>query len=178
MPDPFLDLADESRQRTAMRTRIGHRASRLVATELATFTGTLRDLAERKVRVAVQTSSSRIHRGVLVSVGIDHVVVRRIDGPLALVVFDTVRSVRPHPGSVVPATGHRQHSDNRTLLEALDRLLEADREVVVLLRDIDEPLRGVMTGLGEDVLTLRTPDEGPTSVYVPVAAVRELIIAP
>ena len=177
MPDPFVELADDARQLTELRSRAAYRGRRHAATEVATFTGTLRDLAERAIPVAVQTSSTRVHRGPLLTVGIDHVAVRRVDGSIALVAFDTVRSVRPEPG--VPARaamGDRERSDDRTLLEALDRFLEADREVVVLLRDIDDPLRGEVLGFGEDVLTLRLAGGDRASVYVPTLAVRELIL--
>ena len=177
MSDPFVDLGDDARQRTEARSRAAYRRRRRTVTELATFVGTLRDLAERAVPVAVQTSSSRIHRGALVAVGIDHLAVRRVDGSSALVAFDTVRSVRPEPGRLLPAAmGDRDRAEDRTLLEALDRLIAADHEVVVLLRDVDDPLRGEVLGLGEDVLTLRLTGAERTAVYVPVRAIRELIL--
>ena len=177
VPDPYLDLGDDARHRSEVRSRADYRRRMATATELATFVGTLRDLAERTVPMAIRTSSSRIHRGALVGVGIDHLAVRRVDGSIALVAFDTVRAVRPDPGARLPAAmGDRPGAQDRTLLEALDRLIADDHEVVVLLRDVDDPLRGEVLGLGEDVLTLRLSREGRGAVYIPLGAIRELVV--
>lgn len=177
-PDPYLALADEAALRAAVASRLEERDRRDRAAELATWIGTLRDLAERGVRVSIACTSGRTHRGVLVAVALDHVGVELDSGSVVLLALDTLRAVRPEPGQPAPAAmGDRdERPADRTLAEVLTDLAERDGEVAIVLRDVTEPLQGEVLGLGEDVLTLRTSGSGRDTVYVPLAAVSELLV--
>ena len=175
--DPYLDLADDASLRAAVSARIDERSRHERATELATWTGTLRDLAERAVPVVVRTGHGRTHRGVLVAIGIDHLAIRLMSTALVLVAIDTVRLVRPDPGANGrAATGDRDRSQDRTLAEELALLAEQVHIVVVGLRGIEDPVRGVVLGLGEDVLTLRGDGADGGTSYLPLGAIAELLI--
>jgi hypothetical protein len=175
--DPYLDLADDAAHEAAVRSRAEQRDREQRAAEVATWIGTLRDLAERQVMVSLRARSGRAHRGALIGVGLDHVVMRVRAGCLAIVALGATRTVRPEPGQPAPpAMGDRDSAQARTMVESLARLVEERRTVVVVLREIDEPLRGEVIGLGEDVVTLRLqgPDRG--TVYFPIAAMDEIVL--
>lgn len=176
-PDPYVELTDRGVLRDAIVARGRERGRRERAAELATWEGTLRDLAERGGRLVVRTAGDRVHRGVLLAVGIDHLAVRSANGGTVLIAADIVRSVRPEPGSVAPiATGDRERSQDRTLLEALALVIEERPEVVFALREIADPIAGRVVGLGEDVITLRVDGSEGATIYLPVAALREIVV--
>jgi len=177
-PDPYVDLADTAAHEAAVRARVEERARRDAAADVATWIGTLRDLAERAVSVSVLTSSGRSHRGSLAAVGIDHVALQLISGAIVLIALDTVRTVRPEPGQPAPvAMGDRERSQDRTLSEALQYIVDEQREIVLLLREVVDPMPGAVIGLGDDVLTLRVRGGDRGTLYVPLSAICELLIA-
>lgn len=174
--DPYVELADDAAVHEAIAARTERRDRLQRATEIATWTGTLRDLAERAVPVVVRTSGDRLHRGTLAAVGIDHLAVRLVNDTVVLVALDTVRSVRPEPGRLAPiATGDRARSQDRTLVDALGRLVDDRRDIVIALRDVADLQVGQIVGLGEDVVTMRF-EHG--TAYLPLAAIREVIVGP
>lgn len=176
-PDPFVELGDDERIRAAIEARQEGRQRRERAADVATWTGTLRDLAEQGVGVVVRLAADRIHRGVLVAVGRDHVALRLASGATVLIMGDTIRSVRTEPGRPAPvAMGDRGTSQDRTLVEALERIAEQSTEVVLVLRDTEDPINVRMVGLGEDVLTVRTTGGDAGAIYVPTTALREVVI--
>lgn len=178
-PDPYVELSDDAALREAIASRDERRGRRDRAAELATWTGTLRDLAERAVPVVVRTGGDRVHRGSLAAVGLDHLAIRLVNGTVVLVATDTVRSVRPEPGHPAPvATGDRERSQDRTLIEALGRLVEERREVVISLRDVADLLPGEVVGMGEDVITVRLEGGEQGTVYLPATAIREVVFGP
>jgi hypothetical protein len=175
--DPYLDLADDAAHAAAVRARSEQRRREERAAEVATWVGTLRDLAERRAAVVVRGRAGRVHRGALVAVGLDHVALRLAAGSLVLLALDAVRAVRPEPGQPAPpAMGDRDAAQDRTLPEVLHRLVEERRTVVVVLRDVPDPLRGEVVGFGEDVVTLTLRDASPATVYLPLAAVDEVVL--
>ncbi len=175
--DPYVDLADDAALREAVSARQDERRRREVAAELATWTGTLRDLAEREVPVVVRVAGAATHRGVLAAVGVDHLAVRLHARTIALVALEVVRSVRPEPGQVAPvATGDRERSQDRTLIEALALAAERRQRISVAFRDVDELVVGLLIGLGEDVLTLRPEGSDRGTIYAPMHAVREVLL--
>jgi hypothetical protein len=175
--DPYVDLADDAAHEAAVRARVEQRERRERATEVATWIGTLRDLAERRVMVSLRARSGRVHRGALVGVGRDHVALRLPAGSVALISLDATRTVRPEPGEPAPpAMGDRDSAQDRTLIETFGRLVEDRRPVVVVVRDLDEPLHGDVIGFGEDVVTLRLSGADRGTVYLPLAAVDELVL--
>lgn len=176
-PDPYVELTDQASLREAIASREEERSRRDRAVDVATWEGTLRDLAERRARLVVHTAGDRTHRGSLIAVGIDHVAIRLANGTTVLVASDTVRSVRPEPGSVANvATGDRERSQDRTLVEALGRIAEERPTVVVALRDLTDALTGTIIGLGEDIISLRVEGFDASVVYVPAPALREVIV--
>ena len=176
-PDPFVELGDDERIRAAIEARQEGRQRRDRAAEVATWIGTLRDLAERELGVVVRLAADRVHRGSLAAVGQDHIALRLASGATVLIMIDTIRSVRPEPGRVAPvAMGDRGSSQDRTLVEALERLAEQSTEVVLALRDTEDPINVRLVGLGEDVLTVRTTGGDASTIYVPVTALREVVV--
>jgi hypothetical protein len=176
-PDPFVELGDDERIRAAIEARQERRDRRDRAAEVATWTGTLRDLAEREVGIVVRLAADRIHRGHLAAVGQDHIALRLASGSMVLIMTDTIRSVRPEPGRSAPvAMGDRGNSQDRTLVEALERITEQSTQVVLVLRDTEDPINVRVVGLGEDVLTVRTTGGEAGTIYVPVTALREVVV--
>jgi hypothetical protein len=176
-PDPYVGLTDHATLRGAVAERGRERDRRDRAAEVATWDGTLRDLAERGAHLVVRTAGDRMHRGILLAVGIDHVAVRLANGATVMIAADTVRSVRPEPGSVAPvAMGDRERSQDRTLVEALAVVIEDRPDVVLGLRDTVDPVAGTVVGLGDDVVTVRLSGADRATVYLPLAAVREVVV--
>ncbi|TVP65051.1 MAG: hypothetical protein EA340_13060 [Nitriliruptor sp.] len=177
--DAFLELGDAARVDEEIAAR-GERRSRLSrAREVATWDGTLEDLAEHRQRVIVRLAGGRSYLGALVALGRDHVAVRASGGQVVLVRASAIRSLRPEPGSpAAVAAGDRERSEGRTLVDVIGRLAEERARVVLGLEDVDELLAGVLLGLGEDVITLRVEPGEAGVVYVPTAAVRELLLDP
>jgi hypothetical protein len=177
--DPFVDLADEAAHEAAVRARAEQRDREERAAELATWIGTLRDLAERRLAVSVRARSGRVHRGALVGLGVDHLVLRLQAGSVALIALAATRTVRPEPGlPAPPAMGDRDTAQDRTLAEALARSVEERRAVVLVLREVEDPLQGEVVGLGEDVVTLRIGGVDRGTVYLPLDAVDEVVLEP
>ncbi|MFP4636345.1 MAG: hypothetical protein ACLFRD_10815 [Nitriliruptoraceae bacterium] len=178
-PDPYLELADDARLRDAVAARSEQRRRRDLAAELATWTGTLRDLAERAVPVVVGLAGAAPHRAVIAAVGLDHLALRLHAGGVVLVALEVVRTVRPEPGQAAPvATGDRERSQDRTLVEALARAAESRQRIAVAIRDVDDPVTGQLVGLGEDVLTLRADGEDQPTIYAPTDTIREVLLDP
>jgi hypothetical protein len=174
--DPLVELVDEARQHAAARARQEERDRRERAAELATWIGTLRDLAERRLQVAVTSGSGRLHRGSLIAVGIDHVAIRQAAGSVVLVALAAIRMLRPEPGVPgIAATGDREHAQDRTLMEALSRIAEERGEVAIYLADLADGLQGEVLGFGEDVLTLRLAGRDRGTVYIPLGVIEEVL---
>jgi hypothetical protein len=96
-----------------------------------------------------------------------------------LIALEATRTVRPEPGQPAPpAMGDRDTAQDRTLAEALARSVEERRPVVLVLRDVEDPLQGEVIGLGEDVVTLRLGGVDRGTVYLPLDAVDELVLEP
>jgi hypothetical protein len=176
-PDPYVELADDAVHEAAVRTRVEERALRATAVELATWVGTLRDLAEARRALTVQLAGGRTHRGRLVAVGLDHLVLEAEGRATVLLRLAAVRVVRPEPERPAPAaTGDRDAAQDRTLVEALDRLVETGRRIVLLLEGTREPLAGRLAGIGEDILTLQLDGAAGSTAYAPIGAVTEVLL--
>lgn len=174
-PDPYVELTDDAAHGAALRERAEARGRAAHAARLASWTGTLRDLAERRLPVVVSAAGGRRHRGALIGLATDHLALQAPDGRLVLIALDTVRVLRAEPGQVVGmAMGDRQVPVDRTLADALDRFAEARAPVTIVLRDVVEPIEATPIAVGEDVLTLRIDQAG--TAFVPVAAVAALIV--
>lgn len=176
-PDPYVDLSDEAAHRAAVQARREERERSARAGEVASWSGTLRDLAERRVDVSVSCAAGRQHRGALVAVGVDHIGLRVGPSGLVVIAIDTVRAVRPEPGSPGGAAmGDRDEPRDRRIEDVLDEVVARDGRVAVVLRDVPEPLHGEVLGLGDDVLTIRLETARRERVFVPLAAIAELLV--
>lgn len=174
--DPFVELGDEGRVAEAVHARQAERDLRARAAEVATFAGTLRDLAEAESVVTVQVATDRTYQGALVAVAIDHVVLRSAIGALVHVAVDQVTAVQPDPGRApTVASGERETAAGRTLDEVLFAAAE-ERPIVSLVTRGDGSIhRGLLLAAGEDVLTVRVNETGAVR-YLPTHAVSEVVV--
>lgn len=177
--DPYVDLADEAAHEAAVRARAEERDLRARAAELATWAGTLRDLAERQVGVVLSGRSGRTHRGAMIAVAEDHVAMRLPGGQIVALRSDAVTGVRPEAGlAAVAAMGDREPAQDRTLLELLDRAAEERRRVTVAVEGAQDVLQGTLVGVGEDILSLRLESHDRGMVYLRASAVLEVVVEP
>ena len=175
--DPFLALGDDARQAAEVAARSEQRSRAERASEVATWRGTLWDLAERRLPVSLRLAGGRTRRGCLVAVGADHLGIRTAAGQLVLVLLGAVRTLRPEPGLPAPiATGDRDRCLGRRLVEVLAELVEERAPVVLGCEGWDEPLVGELVALGEDVLTLRMEGVERGTIYLPLDAVTEVVV--
>lgn len=175
--DPFVELGDAARQEAEAAARAERRSRLERASEVATWRGTLRDLAERQLPVSLRLAGTRTRRGRLVALGADHLGLRTPAGQLVLVRLDAVRAVRPDPGLAAPvATGDRDRIDGRRIVEVLAAIVEDRQRVVLGCDGWEEPLVGVLAALGEDVLTMQLDGVQRDVVYLPLAAVVEVVL--
>lgn len=174
--DPYLALGDDARQEAEVAARSERRSRLERASEVATWRGTLRDLAERRVPVSLRLAGGATRRGCLVAVGADHLGVRTEAGQLVLVLLAAVRALRPEPGLPAPAaTGDRDRVEGRRLVEVLAAHVEERERIVLGCDGWEEPLAGEIVALGEDVVTLQVEGVERSTVYIPLAAVTEVV---
>jgi hypothetical protein len=175
--DPLVDLTDASGVAAAVDARSRQHRHRQIAAESATLVGTLRDLSERGACVAVGTTSGRLHQGVVAVVARDHVVLATAAGSLVLVALASAATVRPQPHVQAPvAMGERAATRDRLLTEQCARWADEHREVAVAIRGHHDLLRGTLTAVGDDVVTVR-PDAARTPVYVAAGAIEAVASA-
>lgn len=161
----------------AARERSQTRMLRQIAEEEATFLGVALDLAERGAVVVARTASGRSHRGRVVAVGRDFVILR--DGPDAAPAFLAVAalsSLRPQPGSASADTAGGRAAPLDVGLAALLVGLAADRPRVQVSAVGDDPVAGELRSVGSDVLTLRLDGGASLRAHVRLAAVSELLL--
>lgn len=174
--DPTVQLRDDEALRAAVESRGDERLLTRVSAESATFVGTLRDLAERRVGTSLLLRGDHVFQGTLVAVAVDHVVLVTAADQLTHVRTNAIVSARADPGVRVPiAQGHRMPGDHLTLLERLGRW-EQDRPVVAILVDGRiEPVRGRLIAVGEDVISLDVADDRRPS-YLPDHGIRAVMM--
>ena len=161
----------------AARERSQTRLLRQIATEEATFLGLALDLAEQGVAVSLRTSSGRPHRGVVVAVGRDFLIVRDGAGPPAFLPAWALSSLRPQPGATAAsdAAGGRV-APLDVSLAALLVPLAADRPRVQVTAVGEEPVAGQLRSAGVDVLTLRLDGDPGLRVHVRLGSVCEVLL--
>lgn len=174
--DPLVDLTDDELVARAIRERESTRRGTQRQTEVATFLGTLLDLSERRTSLTLHTASGRNHHGELVAVARDHVRLRLTDGTVLLTRHDAVTAVRPDPaGHTADAQGDREATTDGGLLEHLADLVHERPDVAVVVRGTGDLLRGRLTAVGEDVVTIRLAgDDHPT--FLPAAAIDSVLL--
>lgn len=174
--DPYLELGDAARHAEAVASRSERRSRLERASETATWRGTLRDLAERRLPVTVRIDGGASRRGSLVAIGADHLALRAGTGQLVLLRLDAVQLVRPEPGLSAPvATGDRERVQGQRLATVLAALVEDRTRIQLGCVGLDEPVVGELVGLGEDVLTVEVDAADRGTVYLPLAVVSEVV---
>jgi hypothetical protein len=163
-------LVDDARAAWAVDSRASRRSLEATAAADATLVGALRDVAERRGDVQIETVSGRRQRGALHGVAIDHVTMRDDSGVWVLVTRRSIVCVRPGgEHGRRPATGARGPAQDRTLAEQLDRIADGAEPVRVGLR-AGPVLVGRLLAVGDDLVSLRLEADGRVA-YVPLAAI-------
>ncbi|MFU8839624.1 MAG: hypothetical protein ACNA8R_02750 [Nitriliruptoraceae bacterium] len=183
-PEPpdeaFLSLEDEARHAAEVAARSERHQRLQRASEVATWTGTLEDLAERRLPVVLRVAGGRAFRGNLVAAERALVALRSDADQLVVVRTEAVRLLRPQPGvPVAVAMGDRQRVAGRRMVEVLQQLTEERTRVLLGVDGIQEPVAGRLRALGEDVVTLELDDATPRAlVYLPISAVQDVVVDP
>jgi len=169
-------LVAEAAAAEAVRERVHERTLRTVAEAEATFLGVAVDLAEAGVPVVVRTVGGRSHRGRVLAVGRDFLVLRDEARPPVLLAVASVTSMRPDPAGPVAgrdAAGGRPAPLDVSLAALLSRL-GAERPRVQVVAGGDDPLTGELRSTGTDVVTLRLDGDRRPVVHVRLGAVHEV----
>ena len=145
------------------------------ARDEGTFMGVLEDLAERGRPLVVHLHNGRLHRGVIVAVGVDHVGLRRTAGREVLVAQSAIASVRTQPREA-PVDGDRPVRSARTLGEALVPWADQRTRVLVAGADAGQAVSGELRAVGRDLLTLRLDGDGGVA-YIALESVAEVSAA-
>jgi hypothetical protein len=178
--DDFLRTLDTVVQDAVAAEAAGERSQertlRSIAASEGTLVGLLVDLAERSVPVVVRLVSGRSHRGRVLAVARDAVVLRDGPKPPVVMALGAVASVRPQPsGADVEATGGRPAPLGVSLAALLAGFADARPRVQVVAGG-DEPVAGELRSVGVDVLTLRLDGDRGLAVHVALAAVHEVVL--
>jgi hypothetical protein len=166
---------------TAARERSQERVLRQVAEEEATFVGVALDLAERGAGVIVRTASGRPHRGRIVAVGRDFLVVREGARPPVFVATGAISVLRPEPtggGGALDTAGSRAAPLDVGLAAVLARLAAGGEHPRVQLTAVGdpEPLAGELRQVGADVATLHLDGDGRVVAHVRVAGLADVVL--
>jgi small nuclear ribonucleoprotein (snRNP)-like protein len=165
--------AAEARVDEAARRRSRERWLRRQAEEESTVAGVLADLLEAGRPVTVHTRQGRRHTGEVRALGADFVALGTAQGSV-LVALWAVASVRTAPGGE-GVLGDREVAAPVLLAEVAGGLA-ADRERVLVVAADGEAVVGTLVSVGRDVAVLRTRSDPPTSCYVPLGSVSEVVL--
>ncbi len=178
-PDPLVELLDQARNDERQQARAKQRGLRRQAEEDATLAGTLVDLAERACPVSVMVLSGRAHHGVVLAVGSDFCVVRsdQAGGQASVCLrLDAVVAVRPQAGERhQPATGDRQAPLELTFTVLLARLAPERPRVAMMSQD-GQRIVGLLTAVGQDVVTIRVDGDHQALCYLSSSLLSEATI--
>ena len=158
----------------AVRARARERWLRQQAVEGARFAGVALDLAEQAAPVSIRTAAGRTHHGRIVAVATDFLVVQPVTGGVTLIALAAIAVMRPvASGAVSEPMGERDSGVAVTLAETLAGLAGDRPDVHLIVSGVAEVIAGQLRGVGDDVLTLRTPGAPPGTAYVRLASVTE-----
>ncbi|HET7489463.1 MAG TPA: hypothetical protein VFJ85_16165 [Acidimicrobiales bacterium] len=161
----------------AARSRMRERWLRHQAEEDARFAGLALDLAEAGAAVGLRLTGGRTLHGRIEAVARDFCVVRHDGGTATLVAFDAVATVRPEPGfRAAGAASERPPAVDAGLAEVLAGLAGDRPRVRIVVDATGEPVAGELRSVGADVATVRLDGERAATVYVRLAAVREVTL--
>jgi hypothetical protein len=180
--DPGLDrlLADlgawaaERRVDEAVEARSSEGWLRRQAEEEARFTGLVLDLAEQGAPVTIRTTAGRQHRGVVVAVAEDFLVLHAAGGRPTFLPYRAIAVVRSAAAGGDIASS-RMAPLRTKLVHALGGLA-GDRPRVLVVVDGDETISGELRSAGVDVLVLRLDGTPPSVVHLRVDAVNEVTL--
>jgi hypothetical protein len=173
----LAELVDESRADDAARGRERGRWLRQAAEADARLAGTLVDLCERGVAVALRTRSGRAVHGQLVAVGSDFATIRTTIGFDTHVRHGGIAVVRPRPDiRVDTATGDRRPAGRTGFAELVAGLAPSRPRVTLGLDDGGEPVTGELRAAGADVLSVRLDGVDAGVCYVALDAVADLTV--
>lgn len=179
--DEFLRALDalvsDAMAESAARERSQERVLRDVAAAEATFLGIALDLAEQGTSVIARAASGRTHRGRVLAVGRDFLVLRDGVKPPVFLAVAAVSSLRPQPGwsEGVEAAGART-APLEVSFAALLAGLAGERPRVQVVAAGEEPVAGELRSAGLDVLTIRLDGDRRLVTHVRVGAVGELVL--
>lgn len=169
--DGDVALTDTARHAVEVADRLIARHQRTIASSTGTFGGIVETLRAGQTPVTVVTVWNRRHRGVIVDVGMDHVVIDRG----ASVVAVRLQAIATVLGgtSRVATEGRPPSRSPITLGERLERW-SAHLPVAVCTGGRD-PLRGHIVVVGDDVVSLApmSPRAEP-ACHLPLVAVVEV----
>jgi hypothetical protein len=168
--------AADARVDEAARARARERWLRRQAEDETALAGVLADLRDGAVPVTVGTRSGGLHAGVVRVVGADFVALGSTTGrgPEVVVALTALASVRTRPG-VAAVLGDRPVEAAIRLVDVVTGLAE-EREALQVVTASGDVVDGVVAGVGQDVLTVRSTGRPVTVAYVPVGAVAEIVL--
>ncbi|HEX2851397.1 MAG TPA: hypothetical protein VHN98_12625 [Acidimicrobiales bacterium] len=159
----------------AAHDRARLRVLRQIGEEEATFAGIILDLAERGGPVTIRTAAGRVHRGRVVALGRDFVVVREGELPPVFVALSAAVAVRPVPSDRSAAIAGARRPPLEASLAAVLAGLAGERPRIHLAVAGDaQVIAGELRAVGSDVAVLRS-DDGST-LYVHLDTVLEVVL--
>lgn len=151
------------------------------AVEEARLVGVLRDLGERGANVVVTTVVGTTHRGTIMAVGKDFVVVATPAPGSHLIAVRALTGVRTAPGTGggPAAMGRRGHAHDVALQEVLSGIAPERPDVIAYTAAEPGGISGRLVAAGEDVVTIRlgAGEEAPSShLHLPAHALAAITI--
>ena len=139
------------------------------------MTGVLADLREAGVAVAVHTRAGGRHSGAVRALGADFVALAAAaTGQDVVVALTALSSVRTRPGVPV-VTGDRVVVASLHLVDVVAHLA-SERQQVRIVTAGGDAITVVVRSVGGDVAVVRGVGEPPSTTYVPLDAVSEVVV--
>ena len=154
---------DDAAQRRARRRWLDQQLR-----EESSLRGLLVDVAEARKVVTITASDQRRSTGRVHTVGADYVALHGDDGVVVVIALAAVRLVTATAGA---PTGERAPVVRQHLHALLFDWAAERPEVVLRVRDVDEPVRGELQSVGVDVLSLIGASTDRASMFVPLDSV-------
>lgn len=168
-------MVADTRAGDVVRDRVRERGLRRAAEEESTLAGLVLDLSERQAQVGVRTSTRRTHRGRIIAVGRDFLVVRDGGAPPVFIALEALVALRPT--GVIPedTVGRRRAPLDLSFAGVLGELAAERSRVQVVTVDGDAT-SGTLRAMGTDVLTMAVDAEGRVTIHLALHAVAEVVL--
>ena len=175
--DHLARWAGDARAEEAAADRSQQRLLQQISSEESTFAGVCLDLAERGVQVVARTVAGRTHRGRIVTVARDFVIVRAEGGPPVVLAAHALASVRMGPGEREGTSpSDRPPALDSALAAVLAGVAPERPRVQVLSAGDDQPVTGELRTGGRDVAGVRLDGDRSGTVYLRVNSIAELVL--